>query len=61
MRVEKEKRPAAGKQSGRALKSNKILPQTEWEDPRVFIAFYVWLALLVAYGCACFVRDMGWM
>lgn len=61
MRVEKEKRPAAAKQSGRAHKSNQILSQNEWEDPRVFIAFYIGLVLLVAYGCACFVRDMGWM
>ena len=60
MRIEKEMRPRAGKHEGRALKSNQILSHNEWEDPRVFIAFYIGLALLVAYGCACFVRDMGW-
>ena len=29
-------------------------------DLRPFVAYYIGLVLLVAYGCACFARDMGW-
>lgn len=55
MRVEKEKRPQAGKHERRCHKDEDIVT-----DLRPFVAYYIGLALLVAYGCACFARDMGW-
>lgn len=55
MRVAKEKRPQAGKHERRCHKDEDIVT-----DIRPFVAYYIGLALLVAYGCACFARDMGW-
>ena len=50
MRREKETRPAAGKHSGRIRKSNQIVAQNEAADSRIFVAYYVGLALLVIWG-----------
>ena len=56
MQHEKETRPS------RQARRREHAEQREdiVTDLRPFVAYYIGLALLVAYGCACFARDMGW-
>lgn len=53
MRIEKETRPDAWR-LGRGRKDEEII--TDW---RPLAAYYLFLAGAVAYGIACFCRDMG--
>lgn len=55
MRIEKKTRPSR-QASGRGHKDDFIVT-----DARPLVAYYFFLAGVVAYGLCCFARDMwGW-
>lgn len=54
MRLEKKTRPIAWRQ-GRGHQDPHIIT-----DARPFAAYYAFIAFILLYAFACFVRDMGW-